>query len=400
LVVELVKKIIGRTNRLASWLKNVKVEWDDCPKADVVIFESTNVDYLLPLCKKHIVEILDVPVTRLYLNFHIIIDLAKMLLSGCSFQVSYYVSLIKAMEPVIVITFIDNSDIFYKVARTGHHVTRFLAIQNAARCDVKELSLEKGRQIYLPEFACFGKYEIDLYSSKGAYVESFYPIGSLRESYYRRHKTKKKNINEPQQYDLCVVAEASPGWDKFYSGFEDAIGLIAQYAVRLSEEKGLTIVIAGKRDIAADSERDVIHSTDVESEWYKKYIGTEVLVTPRVRDQFTTYELISNSRLSLAMVSTALYEGASRGARVLFCNYSGNPLWDFPVDGMMSHKEANYDSFSETVMSILKMNDASYKKCTQDDVNYVIQNSDETPTDTFLEKHISKSVQDKLKNKH
>lgn len=397
MVVKLLGKISGKIKRSVAWFKNVKIVWGKCPKADVVIFESTNIDYLLPLCNKHNVEIVDVPVSKLYLDLNLSIKIIVLLLKGNSLQVSYYVSLIKTIKPAIVITFIDNSDLFYKVARLGHYFTRFLAIQNAARCDIKELSSEKGKQIYLPEFACFGKYEIDLYTSKGAYVEKFYPIGSLRESYYRQFRTKQNKINRTKTYDLCIVAEASPDWDKLYPGFEDAVGMIAQFAVRLCREKKLKMVIAGKRDIDQNSTRAAIHTLDAESTWYKNYIGDEISITPRIRDQFTTYELISSSRLSLAMVSTTLYEGASRGERVLFCNYSGNDLWDPPVDGIMSHKEASYESFAEKVMSILEMDENDYRENTKDNVNYVIRNNNEIPTDTFLEEHISKAIQDKLK---
>lgn len=397
MVVKLLRKISGKFKRSVDWVKNVKIVWGKCPKVDVVIFESTNSDYLLPLCNKHKIEILDVPISKLYFDIRIIFVLVKFLLKGNSLQVSCYLSLINTMDPAIVITFIDNSDMFYKVARAGRKYSRYLAIQNASRYDVKELPVEKGNQIYIPEFACFGEYERVLYSSKSAHVEHFYPVGSLRESYYRKQRNKQKTRNKPAAYDLCVVAEASPGWDKIYPGFEDAIGMIAQFAVRLSQEKGLKMVIAGKRDVSPDDKRAAIHSVNTESTWYEKYIGHNIPITPRIRDQFTTYELISKSRLSLAMVSTALYEGASRGARVLFCNYSGNTLWDFPVDGMMTHKDPSYESFSEKVMSILEMDENDYHDNTKDDVEYVIKNNNEIPTDTFLEEHISKAIYDKFK---
>jgi len=274
-----------------------------------------------------------------------------------------------------------------------HTKIRFLAIQNAARYDVLELSNDEAKRIFIPEFACFGEYEKDMYLDKEAKVEHFYPIGSLRESYFREYWAKSNNYDSSRRYDydLCVVAEASPGWDKIYPGFEDAIGRIAQFAVRLSREKGFKLVIAGKRDVVPDMARAQIHSRNSEVDWYETYIGDEVPIAPRIRNQYTTYGLIKRSRLSLAMVSTALREGASRGDRVLFCNYSGDSLWDFAVDGLMSIKEDSYEAFSKRVMTILNLNDDEYAAQTSETVKYVIDNNS-IPTSTALEEMISSAV--------
>ncbi len=383
-------KLLRRLERISLWARALEVQWGAMKPVDVVIFELANIDYILPLCGSARVAPLEVTMTRLRLSWSVILQWFLLLLRGTPFRTAYFVALVRQFAPRIVITYIDNSELFHDMARADHRRRRYLAIQNAARYDVLELTEAAARRIFIPEYACFGKYEKELYLGRGAHVERFYPVGSLREAYFRRFRAAAQAFkSERFDYDLCVVAEASPGWDLRYPGFEDAVGRIAQYAVRLARERGLRLVIAGKRDATPQENRADIHSLDAELIWYEKYIGNDVRITPRVREQFTTYGLISRSRLSLAMVSTALREGLSRGDRALFCNFSGNPLWDFCVDGIWSLKEDSYEAFAGRVMKILALSDESYAAKTREMVPYVINNDDENPTHVFLEQLIA-----------
>ncbi|MBK9446926.1 MAG: hypothetical protein IPO00_13035 [Betaproteobacteria bacterium] len=306
-MASLLRRVLGRLSRIAVWFGNAEFVWGEPRPVSVVIFEGTNADYLLPLCGEASTAVLEVPCRVVHLSLRSITGTALLLMRGQGVEAAYFATMLRLHKPAIVITFIDNSDLFYCVARLNDGRMRFLAIQNAARYDIVELPPSVAKKIFLPEFACFGDYERDLYTTQGAQVGAFYPIGSLRESYFRRYwKSRVEGSTENSyDFDLCVVAEASPGWNKIYPGSEDAIGKIAAYAVRYAKEHGLRLVIAGKRDIAPGMERAKIHHRDAEVSWYEKYIGTETPITPRVRDQFTTYGLISRSRLSLALMSTA-----------------------------------------------------------------------------------------------
>ena len=219
------------------------------------------------------------------------------------------------------------------------------------------------------------------------------PLGSLREAYFRQYWQHALPItSERYDHDLCVVAEASPGWNRLYPGSEDAFGNIAKYAVRLAREKGLKVVIAGKRDITPGEIRAFIHQRDTEVDWYQKYIGSEVPITPRIRDQFTTYGLMSRSRVSMALMSTTLREAASRGCRVLSCNFSGDRRWDFCMDGIWSLTEDSYESFAERVITLLSMSDEAYRLESAKMAQYVMNNDDQHPTDVVLEKIIADAV--------
>lgn len=390
----LVAKVVRRLGRMAAWVRDVEVRWVAPDPLDVVIFYSTNMEYLMPLCGGARTLVLDVESrTTLQLSWGLLKGFMSLLLQGHGPQIAYFSALLRRLDPAIVITYIDNSELFHEVARANHRRMRFLAIQNGARADVVEMSSKAARRIFIPEFACFGEYERDLYSGRGAQVGRFIPIGSLREAYFRRYWQQAAPVaGDSYDYDLCVVGEASPGWNQRYPGSEDAIGNIAKYAVRLAREKGLKLVIAGKRDVSPGQVRAHIHQRDTEVDWYKKYIGDEVPVTPRVRDQFTTYGLISRSRVSLALMSTALREAANRGSRVLFCNFSGDRRWDFCVDGIWSLKEDSYEAFAERVMALLALSDEAWREKSAKMAPYVMNNDDRNPTHVALEKIIADAV--------
>jgi hypothetical protein len=378
---------------MAAWLRDVKVRWGEPEPVDVVIFDPTNVDYMLPLCGGARTLVIDVSSRTLHLSWRLLLDCMRLLLRGSGLQIAYLSALLRQLQTAIVITFIDNSDLFYELARANHRRMRFLAIQNGVRTEVVEMSSKAARRIFIPEFACFGEYERDLYSGRGAQVGRFILIGSLREAYFRRYwQQAAPTSSERYDYDLCVVAEAAPGWNKRYPGLEDAIGNIAKYAVRLAREKGLKVVIAGKRDVTPEQARAHIHQRDTEVDWYRKYTGDEVAITPRVRDQFTTYGLTSRSRISIAWLSTALYEATSRGSRVLHCNFSGDRLWDFCVDGIWSLKEDSYEAFAERVMALLALSDEAWREKSAKMAAYVMNNDDRNPTHVALERIIADAV--------
>lgn len=390
----LLSKVVRQLKRMAAWVRYVEVRWLAPDPVDVVIFYSTTAEYLMPLCGGAKTLVLDVESRNtLQLSWGLLKDFFSLLLQGHRPQTAYFSALLRRLTPAIVVTYIDNSELFYEVARVNHRRMRFLAIQNGSRIDVVEKSSKDAQRIFIPEFACFGEYERDLYLTKGASVGNFIPMGSLRESYFRQYWQKKSVSMHAggYDYDMCIVAEASPGWNQRYPGSEDAIGNIAKYAVRLAHEKGLKLVIAGKRDITPGQVRALIHQRDTEVAWYKKYAGDHP-VTPRVRDQFSTYELTVRSRLSLALMSTVLREASSRGSRVLHCNFSGDSRWDFCVDGIWSLKEDSYEAFAERVMALLALSDEAWREKSAKMAAYVMNNDDSNPTYVALQKIIVDAV--------
>jgi surface carbohydrate biosynthesis protein len=363
-----------------------KIYYSKPSKAKIAILDGSNVQYLIPLCGDEKYTTIDVNGEQLYLTLEIIFSMFKWTVKTHDPQLGYVITLLEIINPSITITFVDNATLFYEVSRRYHHC-RFLAIQNAARYDTAHLESKLAKEIHIPEFACFGDYEKDLYTKIGAKVNQFYPIGSVRDSYYRNiHAVEDGNID----YDICLVSEPSPGWDQIeFPGFEDAIGTIAKYAVQFSQKYNKKLCIAGKRDPETTAR-------DAELKWYEKYIGKNIDIIPRVREEYTTYKLIDRSAVSISFVSTALQEGLGRGNRVLFCNYTGYKHWSFPVNGIWLLEESSYDSFEKQLLILLGMTDEQFRQQSAMAAKYVLNYNEEIPTDVYLGKIITGAVSDKV----
>ena len=89
---------------------------------------------------------------------------------------AYLVSLLEIISPKVVLTKIDNSFKFFDLARALDKKINFLAIQGAARFDLKEwkhkykknkVKSDFTKRFYIPNFLCFGQFEIDEYRYYG-----------------------------------------------------------------------------------------------------------------------------------------------------------------------------------------------------------------------------------------
>lgn len=378
-------------SKLLLFLRQLgKVRFFSPSRYRFVIFEKVGADYLMPLLAGERTFVLHFPPETIHITPSIVCNTFRYLLRGFNPITSYLRALITQIDPEIVLTFIDNSARFGNLAYSDYSARRYLAIQNGARYDLLENDARENF-FFHSEFACFGKNEEILHRQAHNTVIKFYFVGSLREAYYRRYQKEKKRSILPQkkQYDICVVGEASPGWDEKYPGMELGIGRIAQFAVRLAEEYDLKIVIAGKRDVNPSEVRVASHSAGVESQWYQHYISDKVEVTPRIKNEYSTYRLISDSSISIGCVSTALYEGASRGSRVLFCNFTGHSIWDFPGGGInalsVNCEDEMYEKFRERVLMILEMEEDRYRDTVKKSIGLIIKSSYQPDAITKLE---------------
>ena len=96
---------------------------------------------------------------------------------------AYLISLIEVIQPKVVLTFIDNSLKFSDLARALDKKINFVAIQNAARYDFnkykyrykKKLAVQDyTKNLYIPNYLCFGKFEIDHFRKHKVKLETHF----------------------------------------------------------------------------------------------------------------------------------------------------------------------------------------------------------------------------------
>ena len=152
-------------------------------------------------------------INKIYFSFKILKYFLKNY--NGNIMTAYLASLMEIINPKVVLTNIDNSIKFSDLARILERKMKFLAIQNAARWDINEWKLrykknktktDFSKKFYIPNFLCFGQFEIDHYKHHGIEVKNFFKVGSLRLANFLRYINKNKIKIEKSTYDICLLS--------------------------------------------------------------------------------------------------------------------------------------------------------------------------------------------------
>jgi len=352
------------------------------PRRLIVILEESSHEYLLPLLGKESFEIIGNPSGTTCLNFRFVGLFFANLFKVERPEVAYALTLLKFIQPKIALSLIDNSDFFYNVSRHAKGV-RFLAIQNANRIDSLFLPKAAAAKIHIPEYACFGQYEVDMYTAIGATVGHFFPVGCLKDALYR--DSLSGTPEKSKTYDVCLVSEGAQGTDEEWGpGVEKAMVLILEHAIRFCAERGLRFCIAGKRPD--------LKYFELEKAMYTKYVSEDIPFIRPARFEHSTAKLIDSSKVSLASCSTALKEAFSRGNKVLFCNFTGDSRLDFPVQGVWLLNDPSFEAFEQRMFVLLGMTVDEFNDGASSAVQYVMKNDPQIPATAFLRNLISNAV--------
>lgn len=298
---------------------------------------------------------------------------------------SYLYACLKCFNPKVVITFTDNSFNFQWLSR-NYKSARFFAIQNGIRINYcVDFSLQKVpiivKRISMPNLICFGQYERDLYLKYGHDIDNYYPFGSLCWTYY---KTEIVKTTLQKEYDLCLVSEMDiytlkggqvyPGW---LEGLNKLHAYLRKY---LDQGQNIKICIAMRSSDAA------------EYEYYRKTFGDNVTIIQNNRKEFSTYQAIDKSEITVALASTVAREAFCWGKKVCFCNFTGNPAFNFPIRGIWSIVETEYEQFQKMLEEMREMDINRFLEVTATSRKYLI-NYQDTPVHHFCRNIIINHIQ-------
>ena len=357
-------------------------------RAPIAVFHASNLSVLTPLFGDQRYEVVDLDGAVVYLDPRILLSALRHVIQMRTLtfgraMAGYAIAVLERIRPAIVVTFIDSAVFEMAAQRFGR--ARFLAIQNGGRLLDRDRPVGRSPQIFLREFACLGRFEIDQYRGHGATVETYYPIGSLKDAYYRAGRATRPAI--AKEFDLCVPSQLKPSAQFVLRDRLDSFTVLAQHVRRFRESHQATLCVALRRH--PDTE-------PAEYEWECGYLqgllGEGVPMFPNVPGAYTTYGLVDRSRVTSGMHSTVLREGFGRGNRVLSCNYSGNPVYTFPVPGPWTLTDPSYDVFEQRLLWLLKASDEEYEAVSGDLPSYLITYDEQKPTHVFLQQLIADAV--------
>jgi hypothetical protein len=357
------------------------------PQKKIIIFdgEGSNPQELkkiLNLNDCFTLEVRPQNIKKIYINFKIIRKFLFFLLKEKQkISIAYYCALICNLNPKLILTRNDNQIYFSEVSRVLHKDYNFFAIQKSARYEYGEPFYKKEnlKKIFIPELASFGEYEKDLFKKYNLPVNKFYVCGSMRLACYQE---QQKNKNKEEEFDICLIDEASMGWDKIYEGFEAAVGKLAEFAFHYAKKNRKKIVFAGKR-------KDT-KGIELSKKFYQKYISSDFEL--RVNTGWSSYDYIERSKVTIGMVSTLLREALGLKKKILSCNFTGHDAWNFPLTGVCQLNEKNFEKFEDRLNEILNYKYKTFEAKLSNKTSYLIYSDESLNTNQLLKKRISELI--------
>ena len=101
--------------------------------SEICIFDKTGSQYLTNILLEYKVSVLNVR-EEIYIKY-LFVATYKLFVNRFEYDayLEYYSSIIDAIQPKVVITYIDNNRTFWKLDRKYSDLINFIAIQNGAR---------------------------------------------------------------------------------------------------------------------------------------------------------------------------------------------------------------------------------------------------------------------------
>lgn len=355
-----------------------KIKLKDPRKYKIVVYDDVEIDDLKLVLKNYDYFTLKTRVQNID-EIYITPSIIKRFIKNFNgnLMTSYLISLIEVINPKIIITFIDNSFKFSEIAKKLHNKIHFLAIQNAYRIDIgeykhrykKKLTITDYRKkIFLPNFLCFGQFDIDLYKKHKINIKKFFIVGSLRLANFFDNLKKKKINLKKSKYEICLISESFIGRNKLFDikNFEEKSALVVKYTIRFCIKFNMKFIYPLKYK---DKKSELLfykkYLTNLEYKYLKKNSISK-------KNNYSTYSIMQQSKVSVAVITTLLSEQLATGQKILACNLTPTHLWDFPVNGICFIKNCDYKLFEKRLLEIYKMPKKNYFQKIKKNKNYLV----------------------------
>ena len=395
-----------------------KIKFKTPKNFDLVIYDIKSINDINFFFKQYnyfVIETrLDI-IKKLYISPKIIFYLFKNYTGSLSN--AYILSLLEIIKPKVVLTRVDNSIKFSEIAKICEKKYVSIAIQSAARVDytwnnlfykTKKININFNEKIYLPHFFCFGEYEIKQFKDLNVKVQNFYPTGDLQFSEYLEYK--KKNIhNIIKKKDICFITDYIV--DRYHHAYmgsnkkvieefnshtnetninkKKGILKLLKYVIYFAQQNKISLAIPLKRDkrthpkLAFDEKNFFeINLNKKELEYFNK------CVVEKDRQNYSSLEALMNSNLAIGWTSTLLRNKIGAGGKVLACNFIDEKLHNFPINGICSLRDCNYEEFEKRVNNLLSMSEKDFQLKIEKKPSYVMKFDQDMPTSEILKRKL------------
>ena len=213
-------------------------------------------------------------------------------------------------------------------------------------------------------------------------LKSITPIGSLIASLAIRNVKKKKLKINKKKYYVCLIAESEDpdaiqdptksDADGFVTTLHDAVGTLAEFTHRFCKKYKL------KRVFASRGYGEFSNKRKEEKRFYKKYLKNYNFQPTRLRNKYSTYIYIMQSRVVIGHNTTAVREALGLNRKIFHCSFSGFSGFDYPSKFKFSSNKNSYAIFEKELLKILGMSDQKYFKVLGEGKNLIMYRCDKT----------------------
>ncbi|MDC3073080.1 hypothetical protein OA320_03860, partial [Prochlorococcus sp. AH-716-O10] len=244
---------------------------------------------------------------------------------------AYHAGIINQLNPKTVISFIDNNPRFGRLSFYFKNI-KFIAIQNGMR-----LSWATKKKCNHDVYLTFTNDQAKILKKSGWQIRENHSIGSVNAARIfisLKERTVKRN--------LLIV---SSWWS---SDLDKDVDCINHYNAMKKMNIFLNDLIIKKNYVAeiilrTNRKSDDFYSKEAglnEEEFYRKIYGDNFSIIENKTYRKDVYEEISNSNLSVSLLSTAVLEGHIYGHNCLYLNFFNSNYYhvDFPKEIVISSK--------------------------------------------------------------
>ena len=301
----------------------------------------------------------------------------------------YLYTAIKMTEPKIVITSICNSTKFSELARLFEEKINFIAIQKANKYEYiqndtyfKAGSMKENlnKRYYLPNYYVFGDMEEEKCKKFQINVGKFYKYGSIQiANFFEYIKNNKITLNK-NKYDLCCIEDGDPYLISSHNNQQLSqkvtdLGYmnLLKFTVIFAKKNNLKFIYLKKRNKGHRSEFKVLRKMEQYlSKEYVNYIKENTCSRDTDKNFYNNYQALFESKVAIGVSTTMLREKLGCRNKILSCNLTGADVLNFPINGICSLINSNYNEFEERLSKILEMSEEDYFKNINRPVNQLV----------------------------
>tara|TARA_B100000029_G_scaffold366109_1_gene359459 strand:- start:238 stop:1461 length:1224 start_codon:yes stop_codon:yes gene_type:complete len=404
--------VVKKLFKILKTIFNSKLIFESPKKYDLVIFDCTSLvdlqKYLLEDENYFVLKNRYQNINEVYLSakiiFRFITNLRLILKKNVFIQDIYFLSIIQFLQPKVVFTFIDNSFQFSKLCKINTNKNiKFVALQNGARYQRQEQQVLFNKKLikknlnldfYMPHYLCFGEFEKDDCIKHQIYVGEFTFVGSLRLANFLNDLKLNKVKIKKNKYDICLISDHGAwlndfGKIKINDVTQAEVGVIKliKYTIQFCIKKNLKLILVFKRKVGKPGYKE-------EQMWFKENFSEKeynyILNNSQNNDGSSSYKCSFESKVSIANMSTLLRENIACGNKILSCNLSNSGIYNFPLKGICSLNNSNYEQFESRLSNILKLSSNDYFSKIEKDKNYLIHTDNPEYCFKIIRKTINK----------